>query len=99
RVGAIDRFGERVAKLVARVRDGIPGVVPEEPEGVALAEPGIGDQIVDHVGPARRARGRAVHEYHWEAARLVGAQRNERARPFDAERVAQEYPYLLLPEL
>ena len=73
----LDGVFERMAQHVGRDRDRIAGVVGEEPELVMVADFLVFHQVVDHVGPAERAGGGAMHQHHRDAAVPVRLQREQ----------------------
>ena len=73
----LDSVLERMAQHVGGHRDRISGIVCEEPELVMLADFLIFEQVVDHVAPAERAGGSAMHQHHGDPPMAVRFQRKQ----------------------
>ena len=71
----LDSVLERMAQHVGGHRDRIAGIVCEEPELVLLADFLIFQQVVDHVAPAERAGGSAMHQHHGDTPAAVRLER------------------------
>src|SRR4029434_9770024 len=68
RVELCHGFCQSLPQKHPRIGDGISRVVHEKPDFVVRPEPRIIFQLVNHLRPPRRTRGRAVHEHDRDAS-------------------------------
>ncbi len=84
------RPGQRLAQAKRGERDGVAGVVLEEPELVAAADLRVGQEAIVHLHPADHARRRAVHEDDRDEPRPIRRRGDERRPLPDDPRAGRE---------
>src|SRR6516162_10143910 len=99
RVELVHRLAKRLAQQRRRIEDGVAGIVGEEPELVAIADPRVIQQIIDHVAPPPSARGGSVDKYDRYPPGPIGVNRGEVGRRRFREHTGEKCLELALPDL